>query len=411
MDTRIPRKNKKKQYIALAFIGIFSLVGLGAYMITRPKTLKVNKQELLIKAVKMDSFEDFVIFQAQVEPLHSMLVNIVEGGAVQELFVENGAIVTAGMPIARLYNPNTEFNYLSQETAIIEQMNQLNVSKLTIRNQELEMNKELVLIDHDYNNSKLEYDLNEKLYNKKILAKNEWEATEEKLRYQKERKAIIQESLKREQQANSVQVNQINQSLATMERSLEALRENKKNFLVLAPVSGRLSSFEANLGETVVAGTSIGKVDVLKGYKLTAMVDEFYLDKINTGQNGQIEVKGKVTQIQVTKILPEVKNGQFKIELQFIEKQPEGLQEGLSFGVKLILSGKEQKLVIPKGSFNSASQGKWIFVVNGNSAERRIIELGRENPYYYEVISGLKENEQIIVSNYDDYKNVEKLEF
>lgn len=411
MDTRIPRKNKKKQYIALAFIGIFSLVGLGTYMTTRPKTLKVNKQELLIKAVKMDSFEDFVIFQAQVEPLHSMLVNIVEGGAVQELFVENGTIVTAGMPIARLYNPNTEFNYLSQETAIIEQMNQLNVSKLTIRNQELEMNKELVLIDHDYNNSKLEYDLNEKLYNKKILAKNDWEATEEKLRYQKERKAIIQESLKREQQANSVQVNQINQSLATMERSLEALRENKKNFLVLAPVSGRLSSFEANLGETVVAGTSIGKVDVLKGYKLTAMVDEFYLDKINTGQNGQIELKGKLTQIQVTKILPEVKNGQFKIELQFNEKQPEGLQEGLSFGVKLILSGKEQKLVIPKGSFNSASQGKWIFVVNGNSAERRIIELGRENPYYYEVISGLKENEQIIVSNYDDYKNVEKLEF
>ncbi len=409
MDTIVARKNRKKQYIAIASLGILAFVGMMIYLANKPSSLKVKRSEILIKEVKKEAFEDFVIFQAQVEPLNAVLVNVVEGGSVQELYVENGAMVTQGTPIARIYNPNTEFNYLAQETGIIEQINQLNVAKLNIRNQELELSKELVLIEHDHNAAKMESDLNTKLYTKKILAKNEYEVGEEKLRYQNERKNIIQKSIEREKETNAVQIKQINQALGIMEKSLETLRNNKKNFLVMAPVSGRLSSFEANLGENILAGTSIGKIDVMKGYKLAAMVDEFYLDKVSTGHKGTIEFKGKPIEIQVIKILPEVKSGQFKVELGFVDKQPEGLQEGLSFGVKLILSGMEEKLVIPKGSFNSVAQGKYIFVVQGDEASKKAIQLGRENPYYYEVSEGLKAGDQVIVSKYDDYKNVEKL--
>lgn len=226
---------------------------------------------------------------------------------MQELYVENGAMVTQGTPLARLYNPNTEFNYLAQETGIIEQINQLNVAKLNLRNQELELSKELVLIEHDYNSAQMEYQLNNKLYDRKILAKNEYEVTAEKLRYQKERKNIIQNSIQRERETNALQIRQINQALGIMEKSLETLRNNKKNFLVTAPATGRLSSFEATLGLNILAGTAIGKIDVMKGYKLTANVDEFYLDKINTGQTGTIEVKEESQEVRVTKILPEIK--------------------------------------------------------------------------------------------------------
>ncbi|SMG29340.1 efflux RND transporter periplasmic adaptor subunit [Sphingobacterium psychroaquaticum] len=410
MDTTVPRKNRKKQYIALSLLAFFLLAALGIYLANRPRTLHVKRAEILVKKVKKDNFEDFVVFQAQVDPLHSLLVNVIEGGSVQELYVENGAMVTQGTPLARLYNPNTEFNYLAQETGIIEQINQLNVAKLNLRNQELELSKELVLIEHDYNSAQMEYQLNNKLYDRKILAKNEYEVTAEKLRYQKERKNIIQNSIQRERETNALQIRQINQALGIMEKSLETLRNNKKNFLVTAPATGRLSSFEATLGLNILAGTAIGKIDVMKGYKLTANVDEFYLDKINTGQTGTIEVKEESQEVRVTKILPEIKNGQFKIELEFLGAQPQGLQVGLSFGVKLILSGAMQKLVIPKGSFSSVTQGNWIFVVENGIATKRKIELGRENPVYYEVRTGLKEGEEIIVSNYEDYKHVEKLE-
>lgn len=409
MDTKIDQKNKKKKRFVLLAVAVVVLGGISFYMVSRPRTLTVNSNELMIKTVIVDNFEDFVVFQAQIEPLNSIFINVVEGGSVQEVFVENGEMVAKNMPIARLYNPNTELNYLTQETAIIEQMNQLNVSKLSVRNQELNLSKDFVAIEHDYNQAKLNYDLNKKLYDREVLAENEWQNTQEKLRYEEERKGIIQKSLIKERESNKIQLKQISEALAIMQRSLTTLRQNKKNFLVLAPESGRLGSFEATLGQSIEAGKSIGKIDILSGYKLVAMVDEYYLDRIQENQYGQIEVKGKTIKVKVVKILPEVKGGKFKTELEFIDKVPENLQEGLSVGVKLTLSEKEKKLVIPKGSFYTATQGKWIFVVDKNKAMRRKIELGRENPNFYEVVSGLKQNEQVIISNYDEYLEIKEL--
>ena len=409
MDTKINTKKNKYKRLGLIAVAI-TVLGVSSFYVTkRPRSLTVNANELMIKEVYEDNFEDFVVFQAQIEPINSILINVVEGGSVQEIFVENGEMISKGMPIARLFNPNTELNYLTQETAIIEQMNQLNVSKLSIRNQELSLSKDFVAIEHDYNQSKLDYDLNKKLYDREVLAKNEWENTQEKLRYQQERKSIIQQSLIKERESNNIQLKQIDEALAIMRKSLVTLRQNKKNFLVLAPDSGRLSSFEATLGQSIEAGKSIGKVDILSGYKLVAMVDEYYLDRIQENQYGQIEMKGKIIKVKVIKISPEIKSGKFKAELEFIDKIPANLQEGLSVGVKLILSEKEKKIVIPKGSFYAATQGKWIFVVENNKATRRKIELGRENPNVYEVVSGLKAGEKIITSNYEDYKEIQEL--
>ncbi|MGV0937612.1 efflux RND transporter periplasmic adaptor subunit [Empedobacter falsenii] len=409
MDTKINQKNKKYKRLGIIAVTTIILGGSSFYLMNRPRTLTVSANELMIKDVSEDYFEDFVVFQAQIEPVNSIFINVIEGGSVQEIFVENGEMVTKGLPIARLYNPNTELNFLTQETAIIEQMNQLNVAKLSIRNQELDLSKDFVGIEHDFNQSKLDYELNQKLYDREVLAKNEWENTKEKMRYQQERKAIIQKSLVKERESNTIQLKQINEALAIMQKSLITLRKNKQNFLVLAPETGRLSSFEATLGQSIEAGKSIGKVDILSGYKLVAMVDEYYLDRIQENQYGQIEIKGKIIKVKVTKISPEIKSGKFKTELEFIDKIPENLQEGLSVGVKLILSEKEKKLVIPKGSFYTTTQGKWIFVVNNDKATRRKIELGRENPSVYEVISGLKTNEKVIISNYEDYKEVQEL--
>lgn len=409
MDKSLPRKNNKKLRVLGVAVGIILLVILSYATFFQEAVLNVSRSELRIKEVVVDHFEDYISFQAQVEPLHAMLVNIVEGGAIQELYVENGAMVEKGTPLARLYNPNTEFSYLAQETAIIEQMNNLNVSKLNIRNQELDLSRDLVSIQHDYNMAEQQYVLNERLYNKEVLSRNEWRETQERFRYQKERKQIIEESMHKEMQTNKVQLSQIDQALYIMSQSLEKLRENKQNFLLLAPISGRLSSFEAILGKTYQAGESIGKIDVLKGYKLVANVDEFYLEKVELGQQGQISLKDRLLVVTVSKILPEVKSGRFEVELQFEKEEGIKLQQGTSFGVKLSLSEKERKVLLVKGNFYSDTNGSWVYVVKGNEAVRRKIELGRENPSYYEVLSGLEVGEEVIVSSYKNYLRVEKL--
>ncbi|MCD0464099.1 efflux RND transporter periplasmic adaptor subunit [Flavobacterium sp. ENC] len=409
MDKVIPRKNRKFRNLTI-LIGVFlALAVIVFFSFSTKRTLNVKADELTVQKVERAFFEDFVVFQAKVEPLNVMLVNVTEGGSVKEIFVENGAMVTKGQSLARLYNPNTELNYLTQETAIIEQINNLNSGKLNIRNQELNLNKDLVLIEHDYNDAKRLYDMNSKLFDKDVISKNDWNTFKEGLRFQEERKRTIHQSIQKEKQSNQVQISQINRSIQTMEKSLEILRNNKNNFLITAPESGRLTSFEPVLGKTFQAGESIGKIDSKKGYKLIAEVDEFYLEKLREGLKGQVEFKGQTLEVLVTKVIPEVKNGHFTVELAFTSKETILLQDGLSFGVKLILSEKNKTLVVQKGSFNQDTAGKWIFVVKGNKAERRTIKLGRENPSYYEVLEGLKEGESVITSSYSDYKDIEEL--
>jgi len=409
MDTVINRKSNKKKYLAIAVLAIVVL-GYGAFsMITKKRTFNVKKSEITIKTVEEDYFEDFMVFQARVEPMNSMLVNIVEGGSVQEIFVSNGDMVMKGQPLARLYNPNTELNYMQQETAIIEQINNLNKAKLDLRNQELNLAKDLVSIEHDFLDAKNLYDLNKKLFDQEILAKNEWEKTQENFRFQRERMNIIKQSVTKEKQANQIQIGQLNQSIGIMEKSLGILRVNKKNFLIVAPLSGRLSSFEPVLGQSYQQGQTLGKIDVMKGYKLLADVDEFYLSKVKQGQKGTVDFNGKEVKVTIAKVIPEIKSGRFQVELNFVSNENLDLQQGLSFAVRLTLSEKTKSVVLSKGSFNQDTSGKWIFVVNGNKAERRNIEIGRENPLYFEIINGLKPGEQVVTSSYKDYQEAEIL--
>ncbi len=408
MDTVIKSNNKKLKYATLAAV-VFLAFGTMAYLsMTKKKSLNVDAKELLVKTVAREYFEDFMVFQARVEPLNAMLVNIVEGGSVQEIFAENGTHVEKGQALAKMYNPNSELNYMTQETAIIEQMNNLNNGKLNIRNQELQLTQDLLSIEHDYNEAKRIHDLNKRLFEKDVISRNEWNAIQESLRFQEQRKNNIQLSIQREKQSNKIQIAQINNSIATMEKSLDILRSNKKNFLITAPASGNLTSFEPILGKTYQSGESIGKIDVMKGYKLVADVDEFYLEKVAVGQKGQVDYKGEMLEVSVIKVLPEVKGGRFQVELAFSGKQLV-LQQGLSFGVKLTLSEKERVLVVPKGQFYSETNGKWIFVVKGNKAVRQPITTGRDNPDYYEVLGGLKPGDKVVTSSYVDFKDVEEL--
>ena len=409
MDTKIIRKTNKNKYLLLA-LPIILLFGYFVFTsASKKRSLNVKKNEITIKTVENNFFEDFMSFQAKAVPLNSMLVNIIEGGAIQEIFVENGDMVVKGQPLARLYNPNAELAYMQQETAIIEQINNLNKGKLDLRNQELNLEKDLIGIEHDYLDAKNLFELNQKLFDKEILSKNEWIKTQENYRFQKERMNIIKQSVKKEKLANQVQIGQLNQSIGFMNKSLDILRMNKKNFLITTPISGRLSSFEPILGKTYEQNTSIGSIDDRKGYKLIADIDEFYLDKIAEQQKGTVDFENKSIEVLITKVIPEIKNGRFQVELDFVSSEKLDLKQGLSFGVKLNLSEKTKTVVLSKGSFNEENSGKWIFVVKGNKAERKAIKLGRENPLYYEVLGGLKAGEKVITSSYKDYKEVEVL--
>lgn len=410
MDTKIQNKKSKLKIIIPVVTLILILLGLMFSFFFRKKTLNVDASRITIREIKEGKFDDIVILNGKIEALNSVLVNVIEGGAIQEIFVEDGAMVTKGQPLMRIYNPNSELGYLQQETAIIEQINNLKNLKISLTNQELELEKDLILIQHDYIDAEQQYNLDQKLFASEILPEKDYKKSKENFNYQSQRKSVIQASVNKEKQARSVQIQSINEALNKMERNLEILRNNKQNFLILAGSNGRLSSFDPTIGKHLNAGESVGKIDIMDGYKITAKVDEYYISRLEPAQSGTIESGGKTYEVMISKILPEVKDGQFQVELAFKNEFPENLKIGMSFSVKLFLSESSESLLVPKGSFYQETAGKWIFVLDGDKkAIRKEIKLGRENPIYYEVLSGLKIGDKVITSSYQDYKNVEVL--
>lgn len=410
MDTKIVKKKSKLKFVLGGLI-ILTMVLLSSwYFMNQKKTYNVSAENIQTDQVTEGKFEDMLMVTAQTQSLNSSLVNVLEGGAVKEIFAEDGQMLTKDQPIARVYNPNTEFTYMNQETGIMQQISQMRNTLLELKNQELAQDKELLQAQNDYNTALQNFGLQKRLYDAEIGKKTDYDISVQNLNYQKQRKAIVEKGFSTEKNSRNAQMSAINTSMGQMDRSLQVLRSNKNNFLIMAPASGRLSSFAISLGENLTTGQSIGKIDLMDGYKLVAKVDEYYINKLHTGIKGMLDNNNEAYNVIISKILPEVKDGQFQVELNFTDKKPENLKIGMTFGVKLKLSADTRSIMVPKGNFSKDTNGKWIFVVKGNRAEKRTISLGRENPLYYEVLSGLKAGETVIISDYSDLKKYETLD-
>lgn len=410
MDTKIVKKKSKLKLILIITVSALAVLVFGWYFLNQKKTFNVKLEDIQTDVVTKGKFEDMLMVTAQTQSLNSSLVNVLEGGAVKEIFAEDGQMLTKGEPIARVYNPNTEFNYLNQETGIMQQISQMRSSLLELKNQEFNQDKELLQSQNDYNTALQAYNLQKRLYDAEIGKKTDYDMASQNLNYQKQRKQIVEKGSVNEKTSRNSQFAAINNSINQMEKSLDILRSNKNNFLIMAPVSGRLSSFNISLGQNLTTGESIGKIDLMGGYKLIAKVDEYYINKLQVGIKGSLESNAKQYEVIISKILPEVKDGQFSVELNFIDAKIENLKIGMTFGVKLKLSADTQSMMIPKGNFYKDTNGKWIFVLKNNKAEKRDISLGRENPMYYEVVSGLKAGETVITSDYSELKKYEILD-
>ena len=407
MDTKIVKKKSKLKLILSIIASALAVSVFGWYFLNQKKTYNVKSEDITIDEVKHGKFEDMLMVTAQTQSLNSSLVNVLEGGAVKEIFAEDGQMLMKGQPIARVFNPNTEFNYLNQETGIMQQISQMRSSLLELKNQEFNQDKELLQSQNDYNTALQTYNLQKRLYDAEIGKKTDYDVALQNLNYQKQRKQIVEKGGANERISRNSQFAAINNSISQMEKSLNILHSNKNNFLIMSPASGRLSSFNISLGQNLTSGESIGKIDLMGGYKLIAKVDEYYINKLQIGIKGSLDNNGKEYEVIIAKILPEVKDGQFSVELNFIDVKPENLKIGMTFGVKLKLSGDTQSLMVPKGNFYKDTNGKWIFVVKGNKAIKRNVSFGRENSMYYEVLSGLKVGENVITSDYSELKKYE----
>lgn len=416
MDIQIEKKKglraiKPKQW---AYIGIGAVLAAAVIWLTTSdlaSTYRVDKRGLNIADVKDGQFDDFVRVDGRVLPISTVQISPEEGGIVMEKIVEEGAKVHKGDVILRLSNSNLDLQILNAEAELAEKQNILRNTQISMEQDRLNNRNEQAQLDLEVTRKHRAYEQQKRLYDEKLIAKEDYLQAKEDYDLAVRRQTLVNQRLDQDSIYRLSQVDQMEDNLANMQRNVTLIRQRKDHLNIVSPIDGELGLLDVELGQNISAGQRIAQINDLSDYKVEAQIDEHYIDRVHADLNATFERGGQNFNMRLRKVFPEVREGKFRVEFLFSDQHPENIRSGQTYYLNLQLGQPTQSVLIPKGTFFSATGGKWIFVLDrdGNKAYRRSIRLGRQNPQYYEVLEGLEPGERVIVNGYEAYGDAKAL--
>lgn len=415
MDRQIEKKKglkKKHIFMGLGVIVVAFLI-YQAFFVENVSTIKVDAEKLSIETVAEGTFYDYITVSGNVEPIATIYLDVREGGRVEEKVIEEGTMVKKGDVILRLSNPDLSLNILNSEAQLAEKSNFLRNTMVVMEQEKLQIMRELLNLEFDIKKKERAYKQNKSLYADKLISHEEFLISEEDFQFAERSFELYMERQKQDSIYRSIQIKQMEGNLLNMDLNLKLVRQRQDNLNVMAPVDGQLSTLDVEVGQSVPKGGRIGLIHKLTSYKVVAQIDEHYIDKVKVGLSAILERQGQEFELKIRKVLPEVREGRFSVELIFIGELPENMRTGQTYYSRLQLGSPLESMLLPRGSFFQKTGGQWIYVLtaDGKSAEKRAIKIGRQNPKYYELLEGLESGEQVIISGYDIFGDNERVEF
>ena len=373
----------------------------------------VTRDRLSIAAAEQGVFDDFLPLRARVTPLVTVYLDAVEGGRVEKKLVEDGADVVAGQPLAVLSNAELQLSTLEKQAEVEQQLNNMRSQELALVQSHNSNLRDLNQAETDLAKMRRQYELQKPLADKGFVAARTFNDTKDDLRYQQERLTILKNSIAQTEALQTSQLRQLRAASSSLNSSMGVAQSSLGQLNIRAPVTGQVSGFDIQLGQSLQQGERIGQIDSSGADKLMADVDEYYLGRVRVGQGATADIDGRTYRLKVAKIYPQVRNGQFQIDLVFLDGEPKSIQRGQTVQAKLTLGDSSRAVLIPNGAFFNDTGGTWVFVVDsgGNSATRRTVQLGRRNSDVIEVLSGLKPGERVITSSYSGFTDKDRLTF
>lgn len=412
---RIIEKSKWKTYRPYAFVTIAVMIIVSAMVLSAKggDTLKIDNRRIGISTVEKGDFQEFIAFSGSVVPIKTYYLDAIEGGRVESRYIEAGTFVEKGDKIISLANTNLLLDIMYREAELFQQSNNLRNTKLAMQQNRLNIQSQILDLDYQILQSKRVFDRNAKLSDKAMISNEAYESSRDDYQYLIKKRMLTLQSFEQDSIYREVQVEQLESGLQRMQDNMGIVRQNLDNLVITAPVSGQLTSLNAEIGEAKVRGERLGQIDILDGFKIIAPVDEHFITRVQLNQPAHFSIGSKAYSVHLNKIYPEVVNGQFRIELGFDEVEPEDIRRGQTIHMRLELGNSSQAILLRRGGFYQETGGQWVYVLDegGASASKRKVKLGRQNQDVYEVLEGLEPGDKVITSSYRQFGDYEQLFF
>jgi HlyD family secretion protein len=415
MDRALPRPRLLRR--APVAVAAAAAVGLAAaaYVVFRPdagRTRSVEGDNLVISKVTRGRFDDFIPVRARAVPARTIFIDTPQGGQVEAIHVQDGAMVQAGQLLVELSSMTLQLDVISREAQITEQLNNLRGLELALEQNRLAHKREMVEVRYHIARLTRQLSRTDPLVSTGAVARGEQEDMRDELTYYKHRREVQEESFRAADRLQRAQLVQLRAASQQLDRSLAFARGNLDSLKVKAPAAGQVSAFSLEVGQSLSAGERIAQIDDPERYKLTAEIDEFYLNRVDVGQRADYELGGKTYRLRLARIRPQVQNGRFEADLVFDGASPADVRRGQTAQLRLQLGQPSEAVLVPNAAFYSDTGGTWVFVVYGDrrQAVRRAVRLGRRNPQSIEVLDGLQPGEEIVTSPYTNFLDTDRLE-
>jgi HlyD family secretion protein len=413
MDRVVAPSGLSKQ-VKIAIGGALALVAVVLFYLFAPdaSSQTVAAERVTISTVERGTFEDFLPLRARVTPLVTVFLDAVEGGRVEQVLVEDGAMVQKGQLLAVLSNSDLQLNLLARQTEVTQQINSMRSQELALSQTRLQNERAVIEAELAASKAQRQFEMQRPLAQKGFVPGKVFRDSEDEARANRERAAVLRRTQVTDERLQSSQLAQLRQSAAALNASLGIARATLDALNLRAPVSGQLTAFSIQVGQSMNRGERLGQIDSAGRNKLVAQVDEFYLGRVAPGQTATAEWGGKTYNLKVAKIYPQVNNGTFEVDFQFVGEEPEEVQRGQTLQLRLTLGDPAPALLIPNGAFYNETGGSWVFVVtpDGSEAVKRQVRLGRRNANYIEVLEGLEPGEKVLTSPYTGFADKDRLD-
>jgi len=415
MDRIIEKKKWTTQRIlTIAAVSVFAFF-LVYLLFIRDKRSKlfISADQVTIARVMEDKFQEFIPVDGVVQPMNTVYIDVVLGGTVEKKFVEDGALLEEGDTIVLMSNASMQLSYMDQETRMYDAINNLQNSRIALEQNKFLRQREITNLLYQIDQVKTTFARQNTLFKDSVISVKEFEDAERDYNFTMKQLSISLELQRLDSVSAEEQKRQIDASIGRMRANLSQLRENMEKLIVRAPADGVLTSFDVEIGENIPAGTRIGRIDIMGGYKMRANIDERYVSRVEIGQEAELDFSGESYPLNVSKIYTGVTGGAFQVDMLFAGEQPDGIKRGQTIQMRLMFSSASDALIIKRGGFFQETGGNWIYVVDpsGDYAVKREIRLGRQNTRFYEVLEGLEPGEEVIISSYDSFGSKDKLVF